>query len=43
MENSPQATESSDLLVAKAKVTAARARVAIPSDNTGGRSDMNDS
>lgn len=43
MESSAEGAGSSDLLVAKAKVTAARARVAIPSDNTGGRSDMNDS
>lgn len=41
MEATP-ASGASDLLVAKAKVTAARARTSTPSDNTGGRSDQND-
>ncbi|WP_329138095.1 hypothetical protein OG552_29565 [Streptomyces sp. NBC_01476] len=41
MENTPQTT-GSDLLLAKGKVAAARARTAIPSDNTGGKSDQND-
>ncbi|MEU0739292.1 hypothetical protein [Streptomyces sp. NPDC006134] len=35
-------TPSSDLLVAREKVTAARARMFVPSDNTGGKSDGND-
>jgi hypothetical protein len=43
MESTPQTTSGSDLLVARGKVTAARARAATPSDNTGGRSDSNDS
>ncbi|MEV0040067.1 hypothetical protein [Streptomyces sp. NPDC050804] len=30
------------LLVARSKVTAARARMSTPSDNTGGRTDIND-
>ncbi|MFF9481361.1 hypothetical protein [Streptomyces sp. NPDC014733] len=35
-------TGSSDLLVARAKVTAARARLHVPSDLTAGKSDGND-
>jgi hypothetical protein len=38
----PATTRGSDLLVAKAKVAAARSRTSTPSDNTGGRSDQND-
>jgi hypothetical protein len=35
-------TSGDDLLVATGQVTAARSRMAIPSDNTAGKSDGND-
>ncbi|WP_158558535.1 MULTISPECIES: hypothetical protein [unclassified Streptomyces] len=35
-------TESSELLVSREQVTAARARMFVPSDNTAGKSDGND-
>ncbi|WP_328377077.1 hypothetical protein OHB13_12045 [Streptomyces sp. NBC_00440] len=34
--------ESSDLLISREQVTAARARMFVPSDNTAGKSDGND-
>ncbi len=42
MEPVTRAASGDDLLVAKQKVVAARSRTATPSDNTGGRSDQND-
>ncbi|MFE2842781.1 hypothetical protein ACFXKS_04350 [Streptomyces scopuliridis] len=45
MENEAQVEHESggdDLLVARQQVNAARSRMSTPSDNTGGRTDMND-
>ena len=42
METETQARSGDDLLIAKQKVVAARSRAATPSDNTGGKSDQND-
>ncbi|WP_255359222.1 MULTISPECIES: hypothetical protein [unclassified Kitasatospora] len=36
------AADEGGLLVAKRNITAARSRADVPSDNTGGRSDQND-